>query len=349
MDSSILKLRALGILLMVFGHVGAAGCNPLNNFIYMFHMPLFFFISGYCFKEKYLYECRLFFCRRIKRLYVPFILWGIIFLLLHNVFFYLNFYSYDYGFKGHGSCMYSLSDFIQKIMGTIVMHNTEQLLGGYWFLHSLFCGTIIAWVLLKYVKSYVACIGITLFTGILCNKFNLSFFDDYVSSREISAAFLFVVGNYFSKKQIKNFNSFYIFGCFILTLCGSVFWHYDMSSGNCSNKIYLPYLFTSVLAVWSLYSLIVKCQFGSYKASRLLCFIGSHTMEILTWHFLCFKLVSFFIVEIYGLPLARIAEFPSISEYTIKGWWGAYFLVGVFVPLIFPYLRKNTKLFVFKQ
>lgn len=50
-DISIAK--ALGIILMVVGH---SGCPEiLARFIYLFHMPLFFFCSGYFFTPPYCY------------------------------------------------------------------------------------------------------------------------------------------------------------------------------------------------------------------------------------------------------------------------------------------------------
>ncbi len=51
-DESISISKALAIFLMVIAH---ARC-PLwgQYYINMFHMPLFFFFSGYCFKESYL-------------------------------------------------------------------------------------------------------------------------------------------------------------------------------------------------------------------------------------------------------------------------------------------------------
>ena len=57
-----------------------------------------------------------------------------------------------------------------------------------------------------------------------------------------------------------------------------------------------------------------------------------HTIEILTWHFLFFKLVSLIIVKIYKLPLNIIATFPTIQEYSSEGWWMAYTLVGGVLP-----------------
>lgn len=41
-------LKGVGIILMVIGHVQ----SPIRDFIFSFHMPLFFFISGYLFKDR---------------------------------------------------------------------------------------------------------------------------------------------------------------------------------------------------------------------------------------------------------------------------------------------------------
>lgn len=44
--------KAICIILMVIGHSGCP--DYLGRFIYMFHMPCFFFISGYLLNDKYL-------------------------------------------------------------------------------------------------------------------------------------------------------------------------------------------------------------------------------------------------------------------------------------------------------
>ena len=64
--------KALAIILMVLGHTGFSHSG--NAIIYMFHMPLFVFMSGYCFKEKYINEPKAYLIGRIKRLYIPFVI-----------------------------------------------------------------------------------------------------------------------------------------------------------------------------------------------------------------------------------------------------------------------------------
>jgi hypothetical protein len=70
---------------------------------------------------------------------------------------------------------------------------------------------------------------------------------------------------------------------------------------------------------------------------KCIVFIGDHTMEVLTWHFLSMKLVSLIIITIYHLPIKRLSEFPVIEEYARQGWWIAYLIVGVAIPVVWTY------------
>jgi fucose 4-O-acetylase-like acetyltransferase len=70
-NNYITVAKALGIIMMVIGH---SGCPTiLGNFIYFFHMPLFFVCSGFFFNE--IFEGALlksFYIKRIKGLYIPY-------------------------------------------------------------------------------------------------------------------------------------------------------------------------------------------------------------------------------------------------------------------------------------
>ena len=104
---------------MVIGHIG----YPLNSFIYLFHMALFFIISGYFFNDKCwqtLKEVKFYILRKIKTLYIPFIIWNILLILLHNFFISINLYSTDYVSVFRGVCFdhthyYTFVEIIKKI------------------------------------------------------------------------------------------------------------------------------------------------------------------------------------------------------------------------------------------
>ena len=76
--------KGIAIILMCIGH---AYCpDALFYFIYMFHMAFFFMMSGYFFSDKNLDNPKAFIWKRITGLWVPFVKWGLIFVLLHNIF-----------------------------------------------------------------------------------------------------------------------------------------------------------------------------------------------------------------------------------------------------------------------
>ena len=71
-------------------------------------------------------------------------------------------------------------------------------------------------------------------------------------------------------------------------------------------------------------------------------FIGDMTLPILIWHFISFKVISFVIIRIYGLPVEFMAKFPVIEEYSIKGWWLLYALAGIIIPILINTLQKHV-------
>ena len=82
--NSVTIVKAIGIILMVFAHAINDPSTPggyfyIHRFIYAFHMPLFFIMSGFCFKEKYLDNTILFITQKIKGIYIPFFvfLWAV--------------------------------------------------------------------------------------------------------------------------------------------------------------------------------------------------------------------------------------------------------------------------------
>ena len=117
-------------------------------------MPLFFIVSGYCFKEKYLHEPISFVWKRIKGMWWPYVKWGLFFLILHNIFFHWNIYNDKYGYHGIVQHLYSMDDFINHAKNIFLMTQTECLLGGYWFLSSLFWGSLIAFGALAFCHFF---------------------------------------------------------------------------------------------------------------------------------------------------------------------------------------------------
>jgi len=65
------SLRGFGIIIVTFGHLNP--WYPLEKHIYSFHMCLFFFISGYLFKESL--SLKSFVVKKSKTIMIPFVVW----------------------------------------------------------------------------------------------------------------------------------------------------------------------------------------------------------------------------------------------------------------------------------
>lgn len=123
--------RALGIILMILGHIGFG--NHFDKFIHAFHMPMFFFISGFFYKKKSL-GTRAFVKRKLHTLILPYISFG--------VFHYLISLQHELTIK---PLLHILS------INTIGL----PIAGALWFLTALFFTEIIYYTLDKFGKKYL--------------------------------------------------------------------------------------------------------------------------------------------------------------------------------------------------
>ena len=331
-DESISIAKGIAILLMVLAHTYFSQYG--NLWINMFHMPLFFFFAGYCFKDKYIKQPKIFLQKRIIGLYKPFVKWSIVFLLLHNVFFYLNIYSGDFGFKGNVSHIYTWKDFVIRLFYILTrMSDCEQLLGGYWFLKSLFVGSILGYFTITKVKSFKIGGGILLCLtiGLVWLHKSVPYFG--IGAKEFFSAEFFVIGYYYKTFGCKLHEKWYVLpiGIMLVTM-GVQFYQATLLKFEWWQVI--PYLITSITGLLAVFYLSKIIASHDSFCKVLLVYTGSNTLPILTWHMLSFKIVSLLIINVYGLPMERLAEFPVIEEYSRQGWFILYFIVGTIVPLL---------------
>lgn len=341
-DNSVTISKAIAIILVVTVH---AQCPELLiNWICMFAMPVFFFMSGYCFKEKYLSDAKNYTIKRIKGIYWPYLKWSLLFLLLHNVFFNLNIYSDEYGFNGRTSVLYTTTDFINKAMSiTTKMQGHEQLLGGYWFMKLLFIGSFIFYLTVKVLRGRWWGSLILLAATIVLSYFNwrLPYFG--IGTREFFAASTLYIGYLYKQYHWTWHRNISINAvALILMVIGTRYWLTTMREYEYWKV--LPYTISAVLLVLTVLHLsewISKAE--NNHAVRFLVFTGDHTMEVLTWHFLSLKIVSLLLIAIYGLPIKQLSEFPVIEEYAHQGWWILYLCVGVGIPILGTYGYHRLK------
>jgi len=150
-DFTVCYMKAIGIMCVVAGH--SLTGSAIEHFVGLFHMPLFFFVSGYLFKEKYIINPKAFLGRKLKSLWLPTFKWIAIVILLHNFLFTIGVYNPDYPYGDTVPYLYSYIDFAKALLSALFLRCNELLFAGLWFIRMLLMAYIICFVMIKYLNS----------------------------------------------------------------------------------------------------------------------------------------------------------------------------------------------------
>ena len=346
-DNYLSTAKGIGIVLMVIGHCGVP--EPFGKFIYQFHMPLFFFCSGYFIKDiltrNDLYKT---FLKRFKGIYIKFLCWSLLFLCLHNVFFHLNIYNDIILYRGEPSCLYDLSDYVKKAFKiAFSMNEHEQLVRSFWFLKQLFLSSILVSTLI-YLTNIITenkhahiILLFGLFTMTLISKYNNW---TLPAIWDISLVFMsstyYLSGYIFRKYNIlgKLYNittsiislSFLIIGLYILPWTNMLEYSFTTT---------IPFFITAFSG--TILTLNISQALEKNKIKHFLYYLGQNTMVIFTLHMLCFKVGNLIKIAIFDWPTYRLAEFQIIYEHNSL-FWIIYTIIGIGLPLLINlFMKKN--------
>jgi fucose 4-O-acetylase-like acetyltransferase len=161
--------------------------------------------------------------------------------------------------------------------------------------------------------------------------------------RPISISMVVVVTYYFGYLFKKNearipVNGFYAAACFMVLLISVQYGPQDTGG----HQFIAPpfFLAASVCAFYtSYYAASVLERTTVLKNFMLLA--GKNTIEIMSLHFIAFRLVNYLQVRIYDLPAAMVGSHPNLS--TRHGWWAVYLVAGLALPLIAKAMYLKVK------
>ena len=338
--------KAFGIIAVVVGH----SRSPFINFIYQFHMALFFFISGFLYKEKYSKEPIEFFIRKVRSLYIPFVAFEMVYLVCHNLFIKIGIYN-NISYEGIQTIpIYNTKRFIEEIKKIITFDGTEQLAGAFWFFTSLFTVNIlfcsISFLLKNFSKTNREIIrglfvAICFITGNLIAEYNI-YIHRYLGV-SLVAMLIFYLGYLYQTQEAKIIYNKYIFlCCFIVLIINSKYVRISMGANSYTS----PFLFllSSILGIYCILFLSKLICNTSINIS-ILKFIGRSTVSIMALHFLVFKLINLLQIHIYKYPGYMLAKFPVLNGN--DGWWIPYTITGIMVPCLLSYVVRKCKRFFF--
>lgn len=256
-------MRAIAIILVVLGHINSSN-GLIKNWIYEFHMPLFFFITGLTIGKKELSLKLL--ESKVKAIIVPFVLWGLIYMA------------------------YSEKNIAMLLYGSYWSISKAGSLTSLWFLPVLFIAYFIFQGLLKTKKRWI--IGglslLVLIVGLLLPYFSYGY--PWCINVSFVAVFFICIGWLCQGTMAKEYSSIQysiiaLIGFLITLLYGFDAFNNNsyvlMAQCNVGNPlIFIICSFGGFVFVYSLSKLLVTYV----PKNKMLSFIGQNTLGIFVVH-----------------------------------------------------------------
>ena len=297
-------LKGIGIILVILGHSCISG--KVYVYIFSFHMPLFFFISGYLYINNNNFMN--FVYKKIKTLLIPYICFavitGIIYSLISNNF--------------------DLLFLLEKIL--YLKGEVLQLDSPLWFLPCLFFAEIIYYIVYKFAdkddkKIITALILLSL----------VGYFSKVILPFGIQIAFTGVVfmglGNLFKKYELKiKISKYLLLGLFIIG--GAI----SLKNGviNMYRLTYNNYIMFYVGALISIFICFEVAKF--IKTNNVLEYLGRNSLIFMATHIFVTK----FMYELFKTYI------NSNQNFVITSILGAIFtIIAIVVSIPFVHLINN--------
>ena len=282
--------KAFGILLMILGH-----CNGLplllHNFIFSFHVPLFFILSGYFFKPQ---PVRRIASVGLKRLVVPYLVTSLACILI---------------------CLLAFNPGAawQATIGTVMSNGGTPhemigaklpMIGAIWFLLALFWCRIF-YACLKRITDQPLLASFVISTlALLVGKYVLNLPLGILTG--CCGMVFYAMGDYWKNKMKAPVNNLYLAaGIIIWGICIWRF-HVDLALFECS--LYPITMLAAFVGTYTTYLVAGKIP-GCLKG--VLTWIGRNTLLILCYHTITSYLLNFVISRLllqYGMTITGTAS-----------------------------------------
>ena len=307
-------LKALAILLVVSGHLEF---SLLGMFApYSFQLALFFFISGYLFKDKYVDDVFLFVKRRIQTLLVPYFLYNI---------FYLCVTVLIAKWTGHfwGQPISLKNFFITPFLNGHQFDLSCPL----WFVTQLFMTMITFLFLFRTLKKakdnkyfHLTVFAILGFLAIPVSKIFTVDPLTLIVVRTMFSLFFVYLGYYYKHFIEQHIDIFTVKWFGLIIILQSILWlfnrDYDPEHGiglsyvlvwaRFDQQLIVPVI-TSLTGIWASL-LTVKIAYPYVKDIKFVKLMGENTYHIMANHLLVMYVITAIFLKMNGIPISERAN-----------------------------------------
>lgn len=349
-DTAFDFMKGVAIVLMVLAHAMEPHCYWLRRWIYVFHMPVFFVCAGWFYNRASMAK---FLQKKIIRLWWPYVLWTGLFILCHNFFLKINVYTDNPQSLEAGinelTMLWTGTHYWANLWRLPFLYASTQLSRACWFLAALFFASVfyngVSRILCRACPRseflVQTCIGLALL--IVVKYFRpsgwLHWVIGFVGGVPTLVAYaLFHIGVLLRKYNldVRRLGGYWMVILNLAALIGLIvqsrIGRVELGAGEYTS---VTLLLGGTICGWVFLLTLSKiiAQYGGVFS-----YLGRHTMPVLLFHFLSFKLVTWIAVAMRGDPFYVIAGFPTYYHGIM--WAIAYSVVGILLPLLI-YLAFN--------
>ena len=337
-DTTIDLLKGIGITSIVIGHVRGylPGGFPIVAYVYTYHIMVFLFVAGMCFKPQNNTPPYMQIGKRLGGLLPLYTIYSIFFVACHNLFRKVHILSNDIP-------KYGKREIIQNILNSLSFGTSERLLGAFWFVPMFFMAVsffiIIFYKIKKTIWGHILAMFVCSIVGIVLNYKEV--YLNYHIQTSILGISIIYLGCFYKKYRMK-FEKYLKW--WYAPILGTMIWGIlSLKIGMIElsvNQIMHPALFYPVTLIGILFCL---CLAEGIKKVRPLCkmfaTIGKNSYHIMALHFLAFKCVDLVAVRIFKDGNDVLGKFTVSYE---NLWW-IYYIAGIAIPIAVIYALKYIR------
>lgn len=299
-------MKGIGIIAVIIGHMGNVPYMPYRNFIFSFHMPLFFILSGYFFKPNTDFKGK--WRKDFSRLVIPYIFTASI-LLVFNIL--QAFVGEDKNtgviIGGIIAALYgSGSGHASPILGNV------QPIGAIWFLLALFWCRVVYNVIACRTKYKYIVAGVIAIMATLMDRYVINL--PFAVLPGLSAMMFFLIGDWLRDHKVSKIVIAVCMVCWVISIVYSRIWmvqcHYELYPidilGACGGTAFI---------YW------VSKYCAKTKLNAIFAWLGINSLVILCFHLielnckLCGRL---------HIPEAFYYQFPVKLLFCVAMTWLCY-------------------------
>ena len=330
-------MRAFLIIFMVIGH----STSPLVIYIYLFHMPAFFILSGFTF-DMDRYKLKDFILKKTITILLPAVLINLIYIFFYSILQELGLYNFIQAGENIQ---------LEKRILAFFQHCTTTDLGGAtWFLFVLYEVEIIYGILAK-SKKILKKNGVTLL-GLILGMVGYYFVTrhiilPYYFDLALLACLYYGIGFLIAQKNvIENIDNKILFPiCILLTVFFAEFYFEGNLPMNWPTRSFANLFIQIVSCLAAISPLIyISMKIEKSKIAKWLQWLGQHTYSILILHFLFFRVIFFVGILLGILPANYLQNLVPGYDIAAHGGWLIISIITILGCSIIARLAEKNKI-----